>query len=51
MRTVENFVREMVERGRTKEQIHNVAAAGRWNDKMEEVAAECDRQFQTKQAA
>jgi len=51
MRTVVDFVTDMIERGRTKEQIRNVAAAGRWTDKLEEVAAECDRQFQAKQAA
>lgn len=50
MRTVANFVTDMIERGRTKEQIRNVAAAGRWVDKMEEVAAECDRQFQAGKA-
>ena len=50
MRTVSDFVADMFGRGRTKEQIRNVAAAGRWNDKMEEVAAECDRQFQAGKA-
>lgn len=50
MRTVANFVAEEIRRGRTREQIRHVAAAGRWNDKMEEVAAECDRQFQAYKA-
>jgi hypothetical protein len=50
MRTVANFVKDMIDRGRTREQIRNVAAAGRWVDKMEEVAAECDRQFQAGKA-
>ena len=44
MRTVELFVSDMLQRGRTAEQIRNVAAASRWTDKTKEVAAECEKQ-------
>jgi len=51
MRTVEQFVKDMISRGRTKTQILNVAAASCWVDKKEEVAIECDRQFQARTIA
>lgn len=48
MRTVEIFVADMIKRGRTAEQIRNVAAASRWADKTKEVVAECTKQFKQK---
>jgi predicted Zn-ribbon and HTH transcriptional regulator len=40
LRTVKEFVADMLEMGRTPEQIRNVAAASRWSDKTKEVAEE-----------
>lgn len=48
MRTVENFVADMIQKGRTAEQIRNVAAASRWADKTKEVQEECKKQFKQK---
>jgi hypothetical protein len=50
MRTVEQFVKEMISRGKTKAQICNVAAASCLVNRKEEVAAECDHQFRTCQS-
>ena len=48
MRTIATFVADMIERGRTKEQIRSVSAASRWGDKMDEVIAECEKQIKQK---
>jgi hypothetical protein len=50
MRTVEDFVRESKERGRTREEVRGIALSTQWANRIPEVLKEYDRQ-KTRSAA
>jgi len=50
MRTVEQFVREYQERGRSREEVRGIALSTQWKSQIPEVLEEYDKQS-AKQAA
>jgi hypothetical protein len=45
MRTVQDFVTDMLARGKTPAEILRVAQCTRWSDKLPEVAQETEKQM------
>jgi len=50
MRTVEQFVTEAKQRGRTWEEVRGIAQSTQWKNQMTEVLEEYDRQADQKSA-
>lgn len=51
MRTVEEFVRESIERGRTREEVRGIAISTRWSTQIPEVLETYDRLTQQTRSA